>query len=170
MFTSGYEAPQYEVVLSEENKELRRYPEELMVTTSEEGESSAFRRLFRYISGENKAEEKISMTVPVRKSMPDEKPAALSFFLPDAYKDKPLPEPQEEEVSVERVPAGTFAALRFSGTTGKERIAEKERELRAWLQAQGKTIEGPLLLDRYNAPWTPWFMKTNEILFRIVEE
>jgi hypothetical protein len=36
-------------------------------------------------------------------------------------------------------------------------------ELKALLEAQGVTTQGEPVLARYNAPFTPWFMRRNEI-------
>lgn len=45
--------------------ELRRYPRTVLVETTADDQSTAFGRLFRYISGENAADEELSMTAPV---------------------------------------------------------------------------------------------------------
>ena len=55
----------YTVVARVDDVELRRYPEHVLVETVAPSENAAFRRLFRYISGANDANEELSMTAPV---------------------------------------------------------------------------------------------------------
>ena len=65
----AYEEPSYELLSTTEQYEVRRYYERLVVQTLEEsGRNQAFRRLFKYISGDNNTASKISMTVPVLQS------------------------------------------------------------------------------------------------------
>jgi len=65
--------------------------------------SSAFWRLFRYISGENDMKEKIPMTVPVLMSKPldSKKPVnkTMSFFIPLKNQENP-PKPTDDEVRI----------------------------------------------------------------------
>ena len=45
--------------------ELRRYPQTMLVETAAQNQRTAFRRLFRYISGANTGDRSIPMTTPV---------------------------------------------------------------------------------------------------------
>jgi len=61
------------------------------------------------------------------------------------------------------VPVGTWAVLRYSGSWSQSNYVEHLDELNAALQAAGMTPQGEPVLARYNAPFTPWFMRRNEI-------
>ena len=58
----GYETQSYEVIKTVGEAELRFYPSVMMAKTSV---NSGFSSLFRYISGNNTSQQKISMTTPV---------------------------------------------------------------------------------------------------------
>jgi len=66
------ERPDYEVLLRDGDVEFRHYPAYLVAQTTvqdvadrDEAANIGFRRLFKYISGANKAKTEISMTSPV---------------------------------------------------------------------------------------------------------
>ncbi|MCA9181295.1 MAG: heme-binding protein [Planctomycetales bacterium] len=66
---SAYESAQYKAVGVDGAFEIREYPELMLVSTSTKLETQendgSLMRLFRYISGSNDAEQKVSMTTPV---------------------------------------------------------------------------------------------------------
>lgn len=55
----------YTVVDTIGDVEVRRYPETVLVETTAPSENAAFRRLFRYIAGDNEGETDVAMTAPV---------------------------------------------------------------------------------------------------------
>lgn len=55
----------YTVVGHVDEVELRQYPETVLVETVASDENTAFRRLFRYITGANEARRDVEMTTPV---------------------------------------------------------------------------------------------------------
>ena len=62
------EEPNYKIIKSSENYEIRKYSDRLAVEVEFSSEDSGFNYLFNYISGENTTSEKVSMTVPVTQS------------------------------------------------------------------------------------------------------
>ena len=91
----------------------------------------------------------------------------VSFTMPRTWTLATLPVPDDPLVTLREVPARTVAALRFSGFWNEERFAEKERELRAALAGSAWQIAGPAESARYNPPWTPWFLRRNEVLLEL---
>ncbi len=61
------------------------------------------------------------------------------------------------------VPAANWAVIRYSGTWSQANYLEHLGELKAALDKAGVTTQGEPVLARYNAPFTPWFMRRNEI-------
>ena len=57
------EIARYEVAGRIGEVELREYPELMLATVSGQGDNSAFRLLFSFISGENRTRKKIWMTL-----------------------------------------------------------------------------------------------------------
>ena len=59
------------------------------------------------------------------------------------------------------------AVVRFGGVADDRLIDEKESQLREWLKSQGlKTVGGPTYAY-YNSPFTPGFLRRNEIMFEL---
>jgi hypothetical protein len=61
------------------------------------------------------------------------------------------------------VPAATWAVIRYSGTWSQLNYLEHLADLKASLAKAGVVTQGEPMLARYNAPFTPWFMRRNEI-------
>ena len=55
------------------------------------------------------------------------------------------------------------AALKFSWLTGSKRVEKKTEELLSVLRERGLQTQGEPFLMRYNDPWTPPFMRRNEV-------
>jgi hypothetical protein len=178
------EAP-YKVVKGEGSFEVRDYAPHIVAETFvygdfEDAGSSAFQRLFRYISGDNRSQTKIAMTVPVSKA-PGEKidmtaPVGqqkagdrwvVSFMMPAAYSMETLPVPDNPKVALRQVPARRIATVRYSGFWSEKNYQKNKLRLDSWIQKEGLTVSGETLWARYNAPFVPWFMRRNEILIPV---
>ena len=61
------------------------------------------------------------------------------------------------------VPAGAWAVIRYSGTWSQANYLEHLGELKVSLEAAGVATQGEPVLARCNAPFTPWFLRRNEI-------
>ncbi|MFZ4397508.1 MAG: heme-binding protein, partial [Kiritimatiellia bacterium] len=53
---------------------------------------------------------------------------------------------------------------RYSGTWGQQRYEQNLARLREWMKAQDLTPVGDPVWARYNPPFTPWFLRRNEVL------
>jgi hypothetical protein len=176
---SSTERVPYETVLSLDGAEIRRYPETVVATTTADDENEAFGRLFRYIEGENSVNEEVSMTAPVvtaNESIAMTAPVAteavgeqlrMSFFLPEEYSAADAPVPDDPDVSLERVPPRTLAVRSFSWYATDDRVERNRRALLDALEDGGVTTTGDPVLLRYDDPWTPPFMRTNEIAVEV---
>ena len=82
----GYETQSYEVIKTVDEAELRFYPSVMMAKTSV---NSGFSSLFRYISGNNTSQQKISMTTPVH--MDRNSKEETMEFVPVSYTHLTLP-------------------------------------------------------------------------------
>ncbi|MEJ2384621.1 MAG: heme-binding protein [Xanthomonadales bacterium] len=180
------EEPEYRVVERDEPIEIRAYAPMVVAETRVEGSleragSRAFRTLFKYIDGENRARQEIAMTAPVTQQRAPEKiemtaPVtqqragdgwAVRFVLPAGYTLETAPEPNDAAVSIREVPAHRAAVIRYSGTWSEGRYREHLARLREWLDARGLEATGDPVWARYDAPYMPWFLRRNEILLRL---
>jgi len=89
----------------------------------------------------------------------------VRFIMPSNYQLETLPPPLGDDVSLSQVPAARRAAIRFSGVATDALIAEHERLLRAWLADKQLTPVEPPEYAYYNDPFTPGFLRRNEVLF-----
>ncbi|MFC6790813.1 SOUL family heme-binding protein [Methylobacterium komagatae] len=174
-----YEQPRYTVVERlNRGVEIRAYEGRLAVETDArgQGDSEAFGRLFRYITGANRTGGRIAMTAPVEASgqriamtVPVEQgaPGTMRFFLPREVAEAGTPEPTEPGVRIVQVPAEKIAALRFSGTASPQVRAEQERILVDVLNASHhKLCCAPFFLG-YDPPFAIPFLRRNEVAGRL---
>lgn len=175
-----FEQPRYTVVRSlGHGVEIRDYAPRTVAQTPADGD--AFQRLFAYIAGGNAKHETIAMTTPVQESGGRlGAPAAravqgssevtggeaarplMRFDLPSRIAGDP-PSPSNPQVTIERLPAQTVAAIRFSGWLGSASIARHARELEQVLDAAGVKIEGAPYVLGYDPPFTIPFLRRNEV-------
>ena len=66
-----------------------------------------------------------------------------------------------------QVPAQKMAAVRYSGTWSEKNYSRNKSELESWVLKNGLTTTGSEIWARYNAPFTPWFLRRNEVLIPV---
>lgn len=186
MNAMAIEEAMYRVVQKDNKFEIRDYTPHILAETIVEGDleeagNKAFNILFRYISGDNRSRDKVAMTAPVSQAPVGEKikmtaPVgqqrlqerwAISFMMPASYTLETLPEPEDSKVTLRQVPARRMAAVRYSDFWSEKNYLQKKLELESWIRDKGLTIVGDPLWARYNSPFTPWFLRRNEILIPI---
>jgi len=126
----------------------------------------SFMRLFRFISGNNAAKQKIAMTTPVFMSGSGSNATMAFVLLPKLAADK-VPQPAEGSVRVRELPAGTFAVLRFSGGRNSRNEAEALTRLRDWLAQEKLSNTGSPVYGYFDPPWTPGCLRRNEVMLRL---
>lgn len=184
--TVGIEKARYEVIEKEGKFEVRQYQPQILAETVveagfDEAGNVAFRRLFDYISGENRKKESIAMTAPVSQKTGSEKIAmtapvnqqasegkyAVSFLMPSKYTMETLPQPLNPDVKIRQVPARKIAAVRYSGSWSRNRYEKNKALLEEFVRKNGLRITGDDIFARYDPPFQIWFLKRNEVLFPV---
>ncbi|MEY3480510.1 MAG: hypothetical protein RIQ71_1285 [Verrucomicrobiota bacterium] len=161
------ETPDYKVLEQDGKFEVRDYPA-MTVARTAMGDGD-FMRLFRYISGGNESEQKISMTAPVLVQHKGEE-SGMSFVVPRDVAAKKVPAPKAAEVSVDEMPAAKFAALTYSGRRTDSNEADALAKLRAWMEKKSLRAAGEPVFAYYDPPWTLPFLRRNEVMLRIVRD
>jgi len=179
------EEPRFKVLEQDGSFELREYSPYIVAETRveagfEDAGSIAFQRLFRYISGNNIAQQKIAMTAPVTQSrgekismtapvsqVADGNAYLVAFTLPSSYTLVTAPQPLDPTVRIRAVPAQLIACWRYSGRWTESNFRDHEVLLRERIKARGLIARGDPVLARYNPPFTPWFMRRNEVLIPV---
>ena len=161
----GSESAPYRVVSRDGKFELRDYPALAVVETAMGADSgSSFQRLFRYISGGNAAEQKIPMTTPVFMGGGESR-RSMSFVLPENLESAPAPE--DPAVRLAGIPGGRFAVFGFSGSRSPEAEAAALQKLRSWMTTRRLASSGEPLFGYFDPPWTPSFLRRNEVMLRV---
>jgi hypothetical protein len=187
--TMAYEEPSYEVLEQQDEYEVRGYEPYLVAEVDVEGDfgeagNKAFRLLAAYIFGDNQTEEKMSMTAPVE-SRPREEGVRMSmtapvtstasasdeytyaFVMERKYTLDTLPQPRDPRIRLEEQAARVMAVRRYSGRWTEGNYRKNEAKLMEALSADGRRPIGAPILARYNSPFTPWFMRRNEVMVEI---
>jgi len=169
---AGYESAPYQVVESDGAFEIRDYPEIAVATaTLKSGngdQNSGFMNLFGYISGKNEAEQKIAMTTPVF-SQQNKDQMEMSFVLPEEVAREGAPKANDQRITVSKREAGRFAVYRYSGRWTEEREQEAREALAKWAHKKKLKFSSTMEKANYDPPFTPPFMRRNEILVRITQ-
>ena len=180
------EEAKYDVLEREGDFELRHYQPHIVAETLTEGDfqevgNEGFRRLFAYISGDNRKKQTIPMTAPVSQEATSEKiPMTapvnqekvggkwrITFLMPSQYTLETLPEPSDPRVKLTKIHGLLIAALSYSGTWSRGRYEEKENRLKELIRQRGLKIVGEPVFARYNPPFMPWFLRRNEVLIPV---
>lgn len=172
-FTSkGTETPEYKVLKTIENVEIRLYPNMIVAKTALSGNSfdqqgsDGFRTIAGYIFGGNDKNQKIAMTSPVVMSIGDS--ATMYFVMPKSYKQSDLPTPNSTQVKIMEESAKTLAVISYGGFSSDEKIENHRAKLAAILTKNNVKTKGDFMYMGYNAPWDIIDRK-NEVAIEVVE-
>lgn len=169
--TRNVEIAPYRVIEADGPIEIRAYPaltvaEVTRTGTRDQAVRAGFGPLARYIFASERGGEKIAMTAPVTQS---ERGGSwtIRFIMPSGYTLETLPKPAGADVTLTEMPAAKHVAIRFSGWWSDALFTEKNAALLAWMDKRGMTPMGPPTFAYYNDPFTPGFLRRNEILYEV---
>jgi hypothetical protein len=183
------EVPNHDVLGSTQCYEVRKYhkcvvaeskyqskDENAMRDGKENG--NAFMRLAGFIgvlkTPQNADKAPIAMTAPVFMSHENTGAAngrIMQFVLPGSRfsEASEVPAPTGD-VTVKDVPERIMAVKIFSGSMNDDHVLKRANELKAEVERDGLQLKPgnttPMLAG-YNPPWTPSFLRTNEVLFEL---
>jgi len=171
--SNDIETPDYQVIKTLGEVEIRRYPKMVVAQTLlssssyKENSNKGFRTIANYIFGGNEANQKIAMTAPVVMNMGDS--ARMYFVMPKQYSLDKLPKPGSDEVQIVEEAEKTLAVIRYGGYSNDEKIASHGKELIDILKQNGIATKGSLMYMGYNAPWDA-INRRNEVAVEVVFE
>ena len=182
---SNVEKPDYKVIQTERNIEIRQYEPMIIAEVEVDGKREdaireGFRLIADYIFGNNTVQRDIAMTAPVQQqesqkiamTAPVQQQSTgrswqISFVMPSKYSMETLPEPKNDRVRLKEIMTKKFVVIKFSGINSNENVTEHENQLMNYIEAnQIKIIDSPKYAF-YNAPWTLPFMRRNEVMIEI---
>ena len=182
---SNVEKPDYKVIKSEQNIEIRQYDPMIIAEVEVKGKredaiSKGFRILANYIFGNNTLEKDISMTAPVQQkenlkiamTAPVQqkltgKSWQISFVMPSKHSMDSLPTPNNNRVRLKKILTRKFVVIRFSGTNSNENLTEHKNRLLNYVEANEIKIIGSPKYAFYNTPGTLPFLRRNEVMIEI---
>ncbi len=184
------EEPNYEIIETSGDFELRRYEPYLVAEVDVSGGinkagNRAFRILAGYIFGDNEAAtemamtspvearsadrgEKMSMTAPVTstRSGSDEQ-TTVAFVMEQGYSIETLPVPNDQRIRIREVPERLMAVRRYSGRwTDANYQKQKGLLIEALSDATLETVGEPILA-RYNSPFSLPMVRRNEVMLEV---
>jgi hypothetical protein len=166
------EQAKYEVIKRIGKTEIRSYSHLVIARVDGYGDSG-FNLLFRFIQGNNRKKSDIAMTTPVVSEQIAmtapvlSETGSIAFIMPEGFTLKTTPKPLDARVKIEEIPERVVAALRFSGRWSDSIFKRKSEELLKELDIAGIKTTSKLFSMRYNGPFTPWFMRRNEVAIAI---
>jgi len=166
-----YETPEYTVIKSYKNIEIRDYPSYIVAEVCNSGErdkaaNESFMILFDYISGKNIPNEKISMTVPVEQ-IKENNNWKMSFVLPSKYTLETVPKPKDVRIKIYKQEASKRIVIRFSGFSSDSNLSKNKQKLDNYIKENGIKVKSEAIYAFYNAPFTLPFLRRNEIMYII---
>ena len=185
------EMPAYTVEARAAEFEVRRYEPRLVAEVEVSGDAreaanAGFRLLADFIFGNNTGAEAVAMTTPVDRRPGSAETIAMTspvdrqrrgerwvitFTMPRKYTRATLPRPKDARVQIRELPSTRYVVRRFSGAPDEEGVQAELAALRAAALAAGHPLtEGPPVFSRYDPPWTPAFLRRNEVMLAIAAE
>jgi hypothetical protein len=182
---SNVEQPDYKLVTSEGNIEIRDYFPMILAEVEVSGErkqaiSEGFKILANYIFGNNTSNKKMEMTAPVTNELSEKMAMTapvlqeqhidkwkIRFVMPKKYSFESLPKPNSKDVTLIPLPARRFVVIQFSGLANDENIKRHTEELEAYIVDKQLNPIGGTVLAFYNPPWTIPFLRRNEVMIEI---
>ena len=177
--------PEYRVLSSEGDLEIRDYPPLIVAETVVQGPrkvalNQGFGILADYIFAKSRSGDALPMTVPVLQDAGQplgSNPAVfddtfeggwrMRFVMPAGRTLLDLPKPPEGVALVE-ISARRVGVIRFTGVADKGRLTEHEDRLRGWLIRLGESAKADPEYAFYNSPMIPPSLRRSEVLIPIV--
>ena len=164
--TMANEEASYDVVHKTDIYEVRYYSDRLVAQVTNKGDNNSFRKLFNYISGENKNSEKIAMTIPVTQTKKDGE-LFMQFYLPSKYNKETTPIPTNSDIEITTIKEGYFAVIKFSGRSSDKNFKKHNKILKQKLLEDKISIKGLAVKASYNSPFTLPPFRRNEVMFNV---
>ena len=163
--TMAYEEANYEVVKENQEYEIRKYSDRLVIETNSI-EGNGFRKLFNYISGNNEESQEIKMTVPVTQEIKNGS-MTMQFYLPLKFNKDNAPKPSNSDIKILNIEGGYYAVIKYSGRSSDKNFLKNKNILEKQLKQDNITIISPPIRASYNSPFTLPMLKRNEVMYKI---
>lgn len=186
--------PNWTSIRKDGDIEIRSYDPMVMAEVTTKGErydaiNAGFRILAGYIFGGNQGKKELEMTAPVIQQSSDKSGEKIEmtapviqqnsgvhdewkviFVMPANYKSaQELPIPNDKRINFLEVPAHKKVVIRFSGFNSDNNLKKHRDILNDWILKNNIKTFGQPVYAFYNPPWTPFFLRRNEIMLGVME-
>ena len=163
---SQYETQKFDSVSSFDGIEIRYYPPSMMIKyDGDKNSNRGFGSLFRYISGSNDLNQKISMTTPVHMQKNNSN-SSMEFVLPSNFTPDSAPKPSNSSLQLYQSTSQHYAVIKYGGYTNSEKENKFSKELISKLNLNSIEIIGDPKVLVYDSPYK-FINRTNEIIIPI---
>ena len=162
----AYEEANYEVTKKNEIYEIRKYSDRLAIEAEISNQGSSFRKLFKYISGDNENNEEIKMTTPVTQ-IEKKGNMTMQFYLPSRFNKSNTPNPSNSDIKILNIKGGYYAVIIYSGRASDKNFIKHKNILENELKKDDISILGSPIKATYNNPFTLPLLRRNEAMFVI---
>jgi hypothetical protein len=156
----------YTMISKSKIYEIRKYSDRLVIETKISNQNSGFRKLFEYISGDNKDKKEIKMTTPVTQTEKNGN-MTMQFYIPVEFNESNVPDPNNLEVKVLKIKGGYYAAIVYSGRASDSNYTKYKNILEDQLKKDKISIISKPIRATYNSPFTLPMLRRNEVIFKI---
>jgi len=87
--------------------------------------------------------------------------------MPEKFNLENTPKPNDQRIEIQKIPPRHIAALRFSGRWTSINFSKKSSKLLKELEKINIKTIGNVFTMRYSGPFTPWFLRRNEVAIEI---
>jgi len=162
----AYEEANYEVTKKNEIYEIRKYSDRLAIEAEISNQGNSFRKLFKYISGDNENNEEIKMTTPVTQ-IEKKGNMTMQFYLPSRFNKSNTPNPSNSDIKILNIKGGYYAVIIYSGRASDKNFIKHKNILENELKNNNISILGSPIKATYNNPFTLPLLRRNEAMFVI---
>lgn len=174
----GLDTPQYAVLKTTSNYEIRKYssysvcttelPMDAEIAMSPVASAKGFNILADYLFGNNNKDtksESMAMTTPVIVGN-----GKMSFILPSGKVASNAPTPATSDISIKDIPSEIVAVREFPGIATDGEVSRQRAVLEDALLADGLQFDNISFQTlQYNPPYTlPW-LRRNEVSIRVLD-
>mgnify|MGYP001974058514 FL=1 len=164
--TTIYETQKYDMLLSEDDFEIRFYYSALKAkVVSQRNSNGNFYKLFQFISGNNSKGEKIAMTTPVYMKN-DNNSNIMEFVMPASYDIETISKPNDKNVVIYESEAKYYACVRYGGYSNTRKFNMHSKKLIKKLSELNIKTVGDLFYVSYNSPYKI-LNRRNEVMIEI---
>ncbi|XP_064635331.1 heme-binding protein 2-like [Lineus longissimus] len=174
-FCRGVDCPRFTIIKTEKEFEIRKYEVSYWTSTDmyemdlQDAFRTGFRRLFKYITGENENKEKLAMTCPVlTKIKPGPGPTCesnftRSFMVPFSHQPS-APAPTDKDVYLNSMPEMTVYVRSFGGFASETDWIQNAADLAQAIGNASLFDDSHFYTAGYDSPYRPT-NRHNEVWF-----